>query len=178
MKALLPHGRARDVSALRDGRHRPNLGELGRDHRRLGRLSLLRLHDHAPHDERRRRLDRRLDLLHHGGRRAVALLAQGRTEQDFEAAYQDIIDQNTPLFEKQTESLTTYQMNFLRAVIDGVHSEFTTQEVLQKYQLGSSANVSIIKRALVKKELIEIEKRQVVIPDPVMKVWLKKELGI
>lgn len=30
--------------------------------------------------------------------------------------------------------------------------------------------------ALVKKELIEVEKRQVVIPDPVLKVWLKKEL--
>ncbi len=44
----------------------------------------------------------------------------------FNAAYQDIIDQNTPLFEKQTESLTTYQMNFMRAIIDGVHSEFTT----------------------------------------------------
>ncbi|WP_288652338.1 ATP-binding protein [uncultured Parabacteroides sp.] len=100
------------------------------------------------------------------------------TEQDFEAAYQDIIDQNTPLFEKQTESLTTYQMNFLRAIIDGVHSEFTTQAIIHKYQLGSSANVSIVKRALVKKELIEIEKRRVVIPDPVMKVWLKKELGI
>ena len=100
------------------------------------------------------------------------------TEQDFEAAYQDIIDQNTPLFEKQTESLTTYQMNFLRAIIDGVHSEFTTQAIIQKYQLGSSANVSIVTRALVKKELIEIEKRRVVIPDPVMKVWLKKELGI
>ena len=98
------------------------------------------------------------------------------TQQDFEEAYQDIIDQNTPLFEKQTESLTTYQMNFLRAVIDGVHSEFTTQEVLQKYQLGSSANVSIVKRALVKKELIEIENRQVVLPDPVMKEWLKREL--
>lgn len=100
------------------------------------------------------------------------------TGQDFEAAYQDLIDQNTPLFKKQTESLTTYQMNFLRAVIDGIRSEFTTQEVLQKYQLGSSANVSIVKRALVKKELIEIERRQVTIPDPVMKVWLKKELGI
>lgn len=99
-------------------------------------------------------------------------------EKDFEAAYQDILDQNTPLFEKQTESLTTYQMNFLRAVLDGVHSEFTTQEILQKYQLGSSANVSIIKRALVKKELIEVEKRQVVIPDLVMTVWLKRELGI
>lgn len=98
------------------------------------------------------------------------------TEQDFEEAYQDIIDQNTPLFEKQTESLTTYQMNFLRAVIDGIHKEFTTQEVLQKYQLGSSANVSIVKRALIKKELIEVEKHQIIIPDPVMKVWLKREL--
>ncbi len=99
------------------------------------------------------------------------------TEQDFEFAYQDIIDQNTPLFEKQTESLTRYQMNFLRAVVEGIHSEFSTQEVLQKYQLGSSANVSIVKQALVKKELIEIENRQVFIPDPVMKVWLKRGLG-
>ncbi|MBR6285577.1 MAG: ATP-binding protein [Bacteroidaceae bacterium] len=99
------------------------------------------------------------------------------TEKDFEEACQDIIDQNTPLFEKQTESLTTYQMNFLRAVIDGVCSELTSKDIMQKYQLGSSANVSIVKRALVKKELIEIEKRQVVIPDPVMKVWLKHEIG-
>ena len=98
------------------------------------------------------------------------------TMQDFEEAYQDIINQNTPLFEKQTESLTTYQMNFLRAIIDGVHSEFNTQETLNKYKLGSSANVAIVKKALVKKELIEIEKRQVVILDPLMRVWLKKEL--
>lgn len=98
------------------------------------------------------------------------------TENDFLSACQDIIDQNTPLFEKQIESLTTYQMNFLRAIIDGVHSEFTTQEILHKYQLGSSANVSIIKRALVKKEIIEIEKHQVIIMDPVMAMWLKREL--
>ena len=96
------------------------------------------------------------------------------TEENLEEAFQDIIDQNTPLFEKQTESLTTYQMNFLRAVVDGVHEEFTTQEVLQKYQLGTSANVLIIKQALVKKELIEVEKRQVFIPDPVMETWLRK----
>lgn len=99
------------------------------------------------------------------------------TENDFEVAYQDIIDQNTPLFEKQTENLTSYQINFLRAIIDGVHSEFTSQEVINKYQLGSSANVSTIKRALVKKEIIEIEKRLIDIPDPIMKVWLKRELS-
>ena len=97
------------------------------------------------------------------------------TDQNFEDAFQDIVDQNTPLFEKQTESLTTYQMNFLRAIVNGVYKEFTTQEVLQKYQLGSSANVSTVKRALIKKELIETEKQQVIIPDPVMRIWLKRE---
>lgn len=98
------------------------------------------------------------------------------TTQNFESACRDIIDQNTPLFEKQTESLSTYQMNFLRAVLDGIDQEFSSHEVLQKYQLGSSANVSVIKQALVKKELIELDKRRVVISDPVMKVWLKQEL--
>lgn len=97
------------------------------------------------------------------------------TEQDFKDACQDILDQNTPLFEKQTESLTTYQMNFMHALVDGLHKEFTTQEVLQKYQLGSSANVSIVKRALVKKELIETEKRETIIPDPLLEIWLKRE---
>ncbi|MEG2339677.1 MAG: ATP-binding protein, partial [Odoribacter sp.] len=75
----------------------------------------------------------------------------------------------------QTENLSAYQMNFFRAVVNGVHSEFTSQEVLQKYQLGSSANVSTIKRALIKKELIEIENKQVELADPVMKLWLKQE---
>ncbi len=94
-------------------------------------------------------------------------------EQDFEAACRDILDQNTPLFEKQTENLSTYQINFLRAVIDGVQSEFTSKAVLQKYQLGTSANVSIIKRALIKKELIEIEGRRVELSDPVLGMWIK-----
>ncbi|MDE5920252.1 MAG: ATP-binding protein [Paramuribaculum sp.] len=98
------------------------------------------------------------------------------TDHDLEAAFQDIIDQNTPLFERQTENLTNYQMNFLRAVVDGIHSEFTSQDVLQKYRLGSSANVSIIKRALVKQELIDVDRRQVVISDPVMVEWLKRDV--
>ncbi|MED9961547.1 MAG: ATP-binding protein [Bacteroidales bacterium] len=97
------------------------------------------------------------------------------TENSFKEAYQDLINQNTPLFEKQTESLTTYQMNFLRAIVGGVESEFTKQEILNKYQLGTSANISIVKRALEKKELIEIEKRKISIPDPILKEWLRRE---
>jgi len=99
------------------------------------------------------------------------------TEQNFADAHQDLIDQNTPLFEKQTENLSVYQMNFLRAIVDGVHSEFTTQEVMQKYRLGSSANVSIIKRALIKKELIETDNKHIYLADPVMKLWFKQEFN-
>jgi len=97
------------------------------------------------------------------------------TEQNFTDAYQDLIDQNSPLFEKQAENLSAYQMNFLRALVDGIQSEFTSAEILQKYQFSSSANVSTIKRALIKKELIEIENKQVQLADPVMKLWLKQE---
>jgi hypothetical protein len=67
-------------------------------------------------------------------------------------------------------------MNFLRAVIAGVRKEFSTHEVIQKYKLGSSANVVMVKRALVKKELIETEKREVFISDPLLKIWLQREL--
>lgn len=99
-------------------------------------------------------------------------------EHDFDAAYQDLLDQNTPLFEKQTESLTNYQMNFMRAVIDGVHSGFTTREIMEKYDLGSSANVTAVKSALIRKELIETDSRQVVISDPVMAEWLRREAAM
>lgn len=97
------------------------------------------------------------------------------TEENFEGAWQDLLDQNTPLFEKQTENLTMYQLNFLKAIIGGVSKEFTTKNVLEKYNLGTSANVVIVKRALIKKELIDIEKKEIVISDIVLKEWLKRE---
>ena len=94
---------------------------------------------------------------------------------DLSNAYQDLLDQNTPLFEKQTENLTTYQMNFLRAIVNGTHSEFSSREIIERYQLGSSANVSIIRKSLIDKELIDTSKGQIYIPDPVMEEWLRKE---
>lgn len=97
------------------------------------------------------------------------------TEKEFDEAYEDILAQNTPLFEKMTENLSAYQINFLRALTDGIKNELSTQVVIEKYNLGSSANIATIKRALVKKELIETEKREVTISDPLLKVWLKKD---
>ena len=46
------------------------------------------------------------------------------------------------------------------------------QEVLNKYKLGSSANVKNIKNALEKKELIDILPDSITLQDPVFKHWL------
>jgi len=96
------------------------------------------------------------------------------TNQDFAEARQDLIDQNSPLFEKQTENLSAYQMNYLRALADGITDSLSSAEIIQKYQLGSSANVSVVKRALMKKELVETDNKQVVLADPVLKLWLNQ----
>ncbi len=99
------------------------------------------------------------------------------TADALEEACQDMIDQNTPLFEKQTENLTAYQVNFLRAVVSGIHREFSKKEVLSKYDLGSSANVSAVRRSLIAKELIDVDNRRVIIPDPVLEIWLRREFA-
>ena len=77
--------------------------------------------------------------------------------------------------EKQTENLSSYQLNFLRALVDGA-TELSSAEVINKYNLASSSNVAIIKKALIKKELIDTENRKIVIADPVLKAWIKREL--
>ena len=50
--------------------------------------------------------------------------------------------------------------------------------MLQTYQLGTSANVSVAKRASIKQELIDTDRRQVSIHDPVLQEWQRHELYI
>lgn len=66
-----------------------------------------------------------------------------------------LISHNAALFEKTTEDLTAYQMAYLQAMMDGVSAGFTKTEILKKYHLGTSANIKVIQKALVEKEIIE-----------------------
>ncbi|MBQ9530314.1 MAG: hypothetical protein IJR73_08165, partial [Bacteroidales bacterium] len=71
-------------------------------------------------------------------------------------------------------NLTQNQLNFLRAVCDGI-TKFSSSEVLAKYNLNSSANVFRLKEALSKKEIVtfDFEDKASVI-DPMFEQWLKK----
>lgn len=87
---------------------------------------------------------------------------------------QSIKNQLSLLFVGQIETLTSTQINFLKAVLDG-QTEFTSQENLKNYRLGSSANIKKIKNALVSREIIDITSKKVEILDPIFKLWLKEE---
>ena len=97
------------------------------------------------------------------------------TEQTLEAAIEDLLNQNSLLFLQQLEGLTAYQMNFLKALAHGVHSNFGSKEVLENYDLGSKSNVSKIKSTLTQKELIENTLEGIVFSDPVLQLWFNKE---
>lgn len=85
----------------------------------------------------------------------------------------DLLTQCTPLFMEQISSLTSYQMNFLRAILSGQHNQFTSQAVLSAYQLGTKSNISRIQEALLEKDFIVAAEDGIFLSDPVMELWLK-----
>ena len=99
------------------------------------------------------------------------------TEEQLTHALEDLLDQNNILFQSETENLSAYQMNFLKAVIDWIHSKFSSKEIILKYNLGTSANIVRLKSALLQKELIETDGKEIILADPVFGVWFKKEVS-
>lgn len=90
-----------------------------------------------------------------------------------EATY-SVLTIHEPRFKEMVSGLSNFQVNFLKAVFDGI-TKFSSAEILEKYSLNSSANVHRLKEALKKKEIITFnEKDEPYIIDPLFKLWLKK----
>ena len=97
-------------------------------------------------------------------------------DEDIESAIDDILEQNKVFFQREVEQLSELQLNFLKAIADGISSGFSTKEIITKYRLESSANVQALKKSLVKKDLIEIDGQQVNMNDALFKLWIKRNL--
>lgn len=95
-------------------------------------------------------------------------------ESDLNEVINDLIIQNSIVFNNLIDSLSSYQLNFLRALSNNVHTGFTKQEILKKYNLGTSANITRIKKALEDKEIIDINGSEIYLADPVFKLYLKQ----
>lgn len=98
------------------------------------------------------------------------------TQEHLQAAFTDLLNINEPLFMQQIAPLTSYQMNFLRAVCAGYHDGFNTSHVRSEFDLGSASNIPRLKSALTEYDLIEINGKQVFITDPVFASWLKTRM--
>ncbi len=96
------------------------------------------------------------------------------TEEDFNRGVDALLAQCSALFEEQLKGLTGYQINFIRALCDGVSSDFGSKAILETYNLGTKSNILRIKTALLSKEMIDFDKDNVFLEDPVFKIWFKR----
>lgn len=87
-------------------------------------------------------------------------------------AFENLLLQLGFLYQTNTDSLSAPQVYFLDAVLKG-EEKFSSKEVIQNYKLGTSANVSRIKKALINKEIIEIHRNNIEFIDPMYKHWLR-----
>lgn len=99
------------------------------------------------------------------------------SEEDLVQAVDRLLDACEPLFIQQTEELSAYQMNFLKAIANGVNTGFTQSSVLSQYHLGTAANITRLKKSLTDKDLITtVAANRIELSDPILLLWLKKRV--
>lgn len=91
-------------------------------------------------------------------------------------AFCSLVEQLSLLFSNIVDSLTAKQISFLQAVVNG-EKNFSSRNVLQKYNLGTSANVKNLRKALMDKDLIDVMPDQTVVQDPVFAYWIRRTFG-
>lgn len=89
------------------------------------------------------------------------------------AALNEVIYANYPLYQQEVEQLSKTQLNLLKAIVKN-EEQLSSTEVLQKYQLGTSYNVTKNKRILLGKDIIENTEKGFEFLDPVFEIWFRK----
>ncbi|MDR1054887.1 MAG: hypothetical protein LBL90_03500 [Prevotellaceae bacterium] len=94
------------------------------------------------------------------------------TERLVENTVEDLMNYYDHTFNQLTGTLSNSQVNYIKAVIDGV-DRFCSAENINKYHLNSSANITRVRGALEKKEIIEFVKGKPRIINPVYELWFR-----
>lgn len=98
------------------------------------------------------------------------------TEESLQAGIDDLMMQCTPLFMEQTGGLTSYQLNMLRAVVDGQHTNWSSQSVLSKYNLGTKSNVAKMQGTMLDRDFLVETEQGLFLSDAVLGLWLKRRM--
>lgn len=96
------------------------------------------------------------------------------TEELLPLAVKELISTNEALYMQQIEPLSGYQMNLLRAIVSGIHSGYNEKKVRSQFDLGSPSNMVRLRDALVERDIVYSEMRQLYITDPVFSLWFRQ----
>jgi hypothetical protein len=97
------------------------------------------------------------------------------TEESLRNGIEELLAQNSSFFTEQTRGLSTYQLNFIRAICAGYHSGFTSKEVASLFPMGTKSNIPRIKASLLDREIIDENDSGVVLADCVFQRWFMRE---
>jgi uncharacterized protein len=96
------------------------------------------------------------------------------TTTEIYTALKELINANTPLYQKETESISHTQLNLLKAVAKN-ETQFTSAAVMNKHQLGTPRNVSKNKTLLINNDIIHEINNKFEFVDPAFELWFKKQ---
>ena len=106
----------------------------------------------------------------------LAETADKVTEESFQNAKEELMAQCSSLFIQQTQGLTAYQINFLRALCSGIHTDFGNKKNSQKFSFGTKSNIVRIKDALTERELIEERNGEIFFADTLFAQWFQQNM--
>jgi len=89
-------------------------------------------------------------------------------------AHSALVEQLSLLFMTITETLTTQQLNFLKALVSGERT-FSSAEVMSKYGISSSTMVTRSRNAMIDKDILDNKAGILSFQDPIYSYWLKNE---
>lgn len=94
--------------------------------------------------------------------------------EDVNKALIELINANTPLYQKEIEILSDTQVNFLKSVAQK-EKQFTSIDVMNKYRMGTPRNILRNKSVLINKDLIHLNNGIYEFLDPAFEIWFHKQ---
>ena len=88
------------------------------------------------------------------------------------AAHATLVERLSLLFVTITETLTTQQLNYLKALIAG-EKAISSTAVMHRYHISSSTAIARSKAALIKNDILDNKAGEVSFQDPIYAYWLK-----
>lgn len=89
------------------------------------------------------------------------------------SALMELLNANSPFYQKEIESLRPTQVNLLKAVARG-ERQLTSTRTMQAYRLGTPRNVSKNKKILMNDDLIHELNGKFELLDPAFELWFRK----